>query len=152
VRCFGRLVRHPNYGAPMFHSALIIFAKADGTTSGILIVTTGLTALGVILGAAIKPLGDFLTRKDQLKGYKRNIYRNFLDHGYWFLHGNLSPEDRQKRAESYLADWHRIRLIAEDGEVLRLTNDIREPEKFTDQRADDLLNAFSHELGSGGIR
>lgn len=127
-------------------------SDSSSATSTILIVTTGLTAIGVILGAAIAPLGDFLTRKDQLKGYKRNIYRNFLDHGYWYLHGELSDEERRKRAALYIADWHRIRLIAEDEDVLRLTKEIREPESFTDERARALLAAFATEIGVGGIK
>jgi hypothetical protein len=126
---------------------------AETSTSWIVVASAGFTALGVILGAAITPFGEMLTRKDQLKGYKRNIYRNFLDHGYWYLHGsNLSPKQRQKRAELYIADWHRIRLIAKNDEVLRLTANIREPSKFTDLRAEELLDAFAREIRSGGIK
>src|SRR5689334_12762076 len=128
---------------------LFLPIAADSDTSWLLVFTTGLTALGVIIGAAITPLGDLLTRKDQLKGYKRNIYRNFLDHGYWYLNGKLDDEERLNRAKKYVADWHRIRLIAENPEVLRLTANIREPESFTDDRAKELLEAFTREIGSG---
>lgn len=129
----------------------VLAAAVDGTP-WILVVTTGLTALGVILGAAITPLGDFLTRKDQLKGYKRNIYRNFLDHGYWCLHGGFEGETLRAREEQYIADWHRIRLITDDREVLRLIVDIRKPRNFSNERAEELLAAFSDEIGSGGIK
>src|ERR1700753_629379 len=96
----------------------VLAAASDGT-SWPLILTTGLTAFGAFLGAALSPFGDFLARKDKLKSYKRNIYRNFLDHGYWCLHGGLEGGALRKREEKYIADWHRIRLITDDGEVDR---------------------------------
>jgi hypothetical protein len=128
-----------------------VMVASVGGTSLALVVTTGLTAVGAIVGAAISPFGDFLARKEKLKSYKRNIYRNFLDHGYWCLHGELKGERLRKREEKYIADWHRIQLITEDPEVKRLTGDIRTPEKFSDERAEELLEAFSVEIGSGGI-
>jgi hypothetical protein len=95
----------------------LIAAAADAGKSGdvpwwALVVISAVTALGVVVGAVVAPIGEKITRRDKLKTYKRNIYRNFLDHAYWYRSEKLSDEKQQERAEKYLADWHRIRLIA----------------------------------------
>ena len=95
------------------------------------------------------PVVDRMKRRDDLKTYKRNIYRNFLDHAYWY--GRLDGEEKQKRAEKYVADWHRIRLITNDNTIIDLIRDLRNPANFTDDHAIRLLDAFAAELGTGGL-
>ena len=127
-----------------------VIAAASESGSGIpawaLVATAAVTAVGTAAGAFTAPLVDRTKRRDDLKKYKRNIYRNFLDHAYWY--GRLDGEKKQKRAEWYVADWHRIRLITSDATILGLIKDVRDPANFTDALAINLLDAFAAELGT----
>jgi hypothetical protein len=117
-----------------------------------LVFTPILGLIGGLAVALVAPWADNITRRDQLKGYKRNIYRNFLDHGYWYHHPEEDEKGKNWRAVSYVADWHRIQLITDDAQVQALIADIREPEKFCDKVAGQLLEAFKKEIGTGGLK
>jgi hypothetical protein len=117
-----------------------------------LVFTPILGLLGGLAVALVAPWAESITRKDQLKGYKRNIYRNFLDHGYWYLHPEEDDKEKKWRAVRYVADWHRIQLITNDADVEALIKDIREPETFSDEIAETLLPAFKKEIGTGGLK
>lgn len=74
-----------------------------------LVITAALGVLATLGAALVGPWGEGITRKDELRSYKRNIYRNFLDHGYWFVHGDAADEkEHHRRAVHYVADWHRM--------------------------------------------
>jgi hypothetical protein len=106
---------------------------------------------GGLAAALVGPWGEGLTRRDQLKSYKRNVYRNFLDHGYWYQRPDRDTKAQKERGVLYVADWHRIQLITEDAEVARVIKTIGEPEDFNDEIAKQVLEAFKKELGSGGL-
>jgi hypothetical protein len=128
--------------------AMLVLAAADDGLS--VWLAAGIGAAGVIVGAAVTPFGEWLKRKDELKGYKRNIYRNYLDHAYWYRSEALPEQERQKRAERYVADYHRIQLIG--GPAVRAaTQDLQEPGSLTVDREKDVIAAFKEELGVGGI-
>jgi hypothetical protein len=129
---------------------LVAGSAPSGATGVILIATTGVTAIGVILSAGFGPLSEYLTRRDNLRTYKRTIYRNFLDHAYWCRSEGLSDDKRRERAESYVADWHRIRLIA-DEEVLAAIAGLREPGSLTAENETPVIESFAAELGIRGL-
>lgn len=131
----------------------LVLAQASdggGVSAWALVATAVLAPLGVVLGAAITPLGEALTRKDKLKSYMRNIYRNFLDHGYWYRR-LPDGEKKDKRAVDYVADWHRIRLITDDSGVLKAIEGLREPGSLTEANETAVMDAFSNEIGSKGL-
>lgn len=116
----------------------------------ILVATAALAPLGVVLGAAITPLSERFARRDELKSYKRNVYRNFLDHAYWYRR-LPEGEERTKRAIKYVADWHRIQLITDDGAVLEAVAGLKEAGSLTESLEPDVLAAFKSEIGSKGL-
>jgi hypothetical protein len=125
---------------------------AASTDEGVaVLLVAGIGAAGVIVGAALTPLSEWFTRKDKLKTYKREIFRNFLDHAYWCRSTDLTEKDRKERAELYVADFHRIRLIAGPGVQAVVTDDLRQPGSLTVEREKALIDAFKAELGIGGL-
>jgi hypothetical protein len=125
-------------------------APTTGTAGWLLVFTTGITALGVVGAAGVTAWNEVRKGKDNLKTYKRNIYRNFLDHAYWYRDETLSDEDRAERARLYVADWHRIWLIAP--ETVRSTVDgLREPGSLTDENEKPVIAAFTEDLGLRGL-
>ncbi len=132
----------------------VVAESTSGVTGTWLVITTTITALGVI-GAAVVAFFDRRgafkrERDDALLTYKRNIYRNFLDHAYWYRSEALSPQERQKRAEKYVADWHRIQLIA-GPKVRNVTATWMEQGSLAPQDDEVLIAAFKEDLGLGGI-
>lgn len=104
----------------------------------------------MIVGAALTPVSEWISRKDKLKSYKRNVYRNFLDHAYWYRSKEISGKKRQERAEKYVADYHRIQMIA-GPQVQQATRGLREPGSLTPEREAEVLAAFKSEVGAGGL-
>jgi len=120
-------------------------------------VSVWVALAGVVLGAlsaAFAPLisiiSDRFTRADDVKKYKRIVYRNFLDHGYWY---RALPEGDEKRDrhKKYTADWFRIRLISDDKAVREAVIPLREPEKLTEDKERELFEVFSREIKRGGL-
>lgn len=129
-----------------------IFSIAAATSSDGLLVLVG-TVVGVagtIVVAGLTPLGEWIKRKDSLKSYRRNVYRNFLDHAYWYRDGSIDESKRRERAEKYVADWHRIQLIA-GPEVQAKTRSLRDPGSLMPEAEDALIDAFKRELHVGGL-
>lgn len=134
---------------------LVITADATaGTTGTLLVITTTITALGVLGAAALAIYGQRSSfrrdKEDAVLSYKRHIYRNYLDHAYWYRSESLSDEERQKRAEKYVADWHRIQLIA-DSEVRELTKPWKKEGSLSVADEEPLIEAFKRELGLRGL-
>ena len=114
------------------------------------LIAAALAPIGVVVGAAVVPISERIARRDSLKSYKRNVYRNFLDHAYW--HRRLPDGDeRQKRAVKYVADWHRIQLITEDAEVLAAVDGLQEEGSLTEKMEPQVLQAFKNEVGTKGL-
>lgn len=125
-------------------------AGASGDEGLSVLLVAGIGAAGVIVGAALTPISEWISRKDKLKSYKRNVYRNFLDHAYWYRSEGVAEKKRQQRAEKYVADYHRIQMIA-GPRVQQATRDLREPGSLTPEREAEVLDAFKSEVGVGGL-
>lgn len=133
-----------------FVLAAVDTSDSDQVPAWLVLAAAALAPVGVILGAVITPVSERLTRKDKVKSYKRNIYRNFLDHGYWYRHLDDGAE-KDKRAVLYVADWHRIRLISDDDDVLSAVEGMREPGSLTEQKEVAVLQAFIKGIGRKGL-
>jgi hypothetical protein len=128
------------------------FPLAAATDEGIsVLLVAAIGAAGVIVGAALTPISEWISRKDKMKGYKRNVYRNFLDHAYWYANEDISDKKRQERAEKYVADYHRILMIAGPTVQAVITEDLKEPGSLTPEIEKRVLAAFKAELGKGGL-
>ena len=60
----------------------ILAASEGGAPWWLVVLTATLGLIGGLAGSAIPEVGARFVRRDKLKSYRRNIYRNFLDHGY----------------------------------------------------------------------
>lgn len=124
---------------------------ADNQVSvGFFLAAAALAPIGVVVGAAVVPLSERIARRDSLKSYKRNVYRNFLDHAYWYRR-LPDGDERQKRAVKYVADWHRIQLITEDAEVLAAVDGLQQEGSLTEEMEPKVLRAFKNEVGTKGL-
>ncbi len=124
---------------------------ADNQVSvGFFLAAAALAPIGVVVGAAVAPLSERIARQDSLKSYKRNVYRNFLDHAYWYRR-LPDGDERQKRAVKYVADWHRIQLITEDAEVLAVVNGLQQEGSLTEEMEPKVLRTFKNEVGTKGL-
>jgi hypothetical protein len=128
-----------------------ILPIADNQVSvGFFLIAAALAPIGVVVGAAVVPLSERIARRDSLKSYKRNVYRNFLDHAYWYRR-LPDGDERQKRAVKYVADWHRIQLITEDAEVLAAVEGLQQEGSLTEKMEPEVLRAFKNEVGTKGL-
>jgi hypothetical protein len=130
---------------------LDILPIADNQVSvGFFLAAAALAPIGVVVGAAVVPISERISRRDSLKSYKRNVYRNFLDHAYWYR-SLPDGDERQKRAVKYVADWHRIQLITEDAEVLAVVDGLQQEGSLTAEMEPKVLRAFKNEVGTKGL-
>lgn len=136
--------------ATMADPLLAVANEGAQVPAWMLFATAALAPIGVVLGAAITPLSERLTRRDALKSYKRNIYRNYLDHAYWYRR-LPDGEERTKRDVKYVADWHRIQLITDDRGVLDAIEDLKDAGSLTEAKEPAVLAAFKSEIGSKGL-
>jgi hypothetical protein len=125
---------------------------ADGSSSDSALVLIGavIGAATTIIVAGVTPIGEWINRKDSLKSYRRNVYRNFLDHAYWYRDESLDDDKRQERAEKYVADWHRIQLIG-GPEVQAATKGLQAPGCLSPDKEPYLISVFQRELKIGGL-
>ncbi len=128
----------------------IPIAAATSSDGVLVLVGAVVGAVATIVVAGLTPVGEWIKRKDSLKSYRRNVYRNFLDHAYWLRDKSLSKDKRQERAEKYVADWHRIQLIG-GTEVQAKAKALRDPGSLKPKMEDDLIKAFKRELRVGGL-
>jgi hypothetical protein len=112
---------------------------------------------GVVVGAlsaAIAPTVQFvrerLNREDDVKQYKRIVYRNFLDHGFWYR-TLPNGDEKTERHKKYTADWYRIQLITEDQAVRDAVNGLGNPANLDDKTEKRLIAVFVAEIGEGGL-
>lgn len=126
-------------------------AAAASSSDGVLVLAgAAIGVIGTTLAAGLTPIGEWIKRKDGLKSYRRNVYRNFLDHAYWYRDKGISDEDRYDRAKKYVADWHRIQLIG-GREIQAKTKLLRKPGSLTPDEEEELIEAFKRELRVGGL-
>lgn len=125
-------------------------AGTNSTDGALVLAGAVVGAVGTVLVAGITPIGEWISRKDSLKSYRRNVYRNFLDHAYWHREGSLDDDNRQERAEKYVADWHRIQLIG-GSDVRAATKGLRSPGSLTPEKESNLITVFQRELKVGGL-
>jgi type II secretory pathway pseudopilin PulG len=127
---------------------LMLLAAASDPVVGLAGVVIGALAAGI--APIIQAVRERSTRADDVKRYKRLVYRNFLDHAYWYrtLPDGDEKHDRHKK---YTADWYRIRLISEDQAVRDAVTPLQSPVSITDEIEKHLFTLFTREIGQGGL-
>lgn len=108
-----------------------------------------ISAVGGLVAALVGPLRDLITRRDKLKTYKRNVYRNFLDHAYWLrlLDKDADPDAWQERAEKYLADYRRIMFLSDNPELTERVKRFKQPGSLPEAEEDALEQPMNVDIG-----
>ena len=115
------------------------------------------TVIGVVIGGAlasipaiVQAIGRRSEREEEVNTYKRMIYRNFLNHAYWWRHLEDGSE-KHKRHTEYTADWFRIRLMTTDHEILEAVEPLRDDIELVARVEPRLLELFAQDVGQGGL-
>jgi hypothetical protein len=136
----------------MFQAVLVGAAQSKDTVPAwLLAATAGISAVGVIAAAALSPFAQRLSRRDSMRTYKRELYRNFLDHGFWLRALSNGEDDWKGRARSYTADFYRIQLLAGD-ELLEVIRKYREPGSLDVAAEERLLGEMKRDLRKTQLR
>jgi hypothetical protein len=116
-----------------------------------LLVVAAIGVAGSALAGWLPLWGERLKRKDGMRTYKRETYRNLLDHAYWLERGEKhDAKPRQEREELYVADWHRVRLLGGD-DVTKELQGLKTPGSLTDEIAQRLIPILERDLGGKGF-